>query len=124
MQMLALKVTERRGPELVDRPLALDQAISIARDHGLKLRELALPVEFFVISLATILGAWRKAGEAAWLTAAEGRALRIRRSWRVTAAYPPRMQPTGLVIEDLARSRRSTQAPHSAYRQKCSASST
>jgi hypothetical protein len=75
MQMLALKVTERRGPELVDRPLALDQAISIARDHGLKLRELALPVEFFVISLATILGAWRKAGcEAAWLTAAEGAA--------------------------------------------------
>jgi hypothetical protein len=75
MQMLALKVTERPGPELVDRPLALDEAVRIARDHGLKLRELALPAEFFVISLATILGAWRKAGcEAEWLTAAEGAA--------------------------------------------------
>jgi hypothetical protein len=70
--MLALKVTERRGPELVDRPLALDEAVRIARDHGIKLRELALPADFFVISLATILGAWRRAGcEAEWLTAAE-----------------------------------------------------
>jgi hypothetical protein len=72
MQMLALKVIERRGPELVDRPLALDHAVRIARDHGIKLRELALPADFFVISLATILGAWRKAGcEAEWLAAAE-----------------------------------------------------
>jgi len=72
MRLLALKIPESRGPELVDRPLALDQAMRIARDHGIKLRELALPAEFFVISLATILGAWRKAGcEAEWLRAAE-----------------------------------------------------
>jgi len=69
----ALKIVERRGtPELVDRPLTLDQAMKIARDHGMKLRELALPADFLVISLATILGAWRRAGcETQWITAAE-----------------------------------------------------
>ena len=61
--------------EWVDKPLALHHAVKLAQDHAGKLRDLAIPPEFFVLSLATLLDAWRKAGcDAKWVAAAEAAA--------------------------------------------------
>ena len=61
--------------DLVDIPVTFEHAIELAQDHGTKFRELALPPAFFVVTVATILGSWRKAGcDAEWLRAAEAAA--------------------------------------------------